>query len=79
MQYNEFIDHLLKSISYSKKVTDITRHNFEMNLRANFERLFSKPCYPNKDELTNCLEDVLFGMCMEEVVYFRYDVLNFKE
>lgn len=78
MNGEKFIDHVLNGIYYSRKVSSISRHNFEANLCANFERLLLRSPQPSKDELTNCLEDVLFGMNMEEVVYFRYNVLNFN-
>jgi hypothetical protein len=67
----EVCDRLFKCIAYNKCVSDITRHNFEVNVRAQLERLFASNPHPSKDEIQNCVEEVLFGMCMEEVVYFR--------
>jgi hypothetical protein len=76
MQSTKYIEHLIKSISYSQTVTSATRHTFERNLRSRFERLFSLNPYPGRFDLRMSLENVLYGMSLEEVVYFRYDALD---
>lgn len=69
--HNVLCDKMFNEIAYAKRVSDITKHNFEVNVRSQLERLFASNPHPSKDDIQNCVEDVLFGMGMEEVVYFR--------
>lgn len=69
--HNVLCDKMFNEIAYANYVSDITKHNFEVNVRAQLEKLFLTNPRPSKEDIQNCIEDVLFGMCMEEVVYFR--------
>jgi len=69
--HKDFCDKMFNEIAYAKYVSDITKHNFEVNVRAQLEKLFLTNPTPSKEDIQNCIENVLFDMCMEEVVYFH--------